>query len=197
MAGLPLECVLMLGYALSLALIALLLEWIAGHAQKRSLNVSTAGFTYHADRDIWNCPKDQHLFPVFSDVAKGKVIYRAPASVCNACPSKAACTDSDHGREIGGHVSDIEYGMKRFHRAVSLTLLTLASLILVVELFRTVGLYSRIVLVVTLALMSLFIRLFAEAFIPREKSPKDRFSRSNIRNGKPTARTGVRKQLRR
>jgi hypothetical protein len=166
MANLSLECILMLAYALSLALIAFLLEWIAGRAHNRSLSSSTAGFTYHSDRDIWSCPKDQHLFPVFSDSAKGKVIYRASASACNVCPSKAACTDSDRGREIERSVSDIEYGMQRFHRAVSLTLLALASLILVVELFRTAGLYPRAILLMSLALMSLLIRRHIEVLIP-------------------------------
>jgi Transposase DDE domain len=28
------------------------------------------------------------------------VAYRGEAAVCNACPSKAACTTSDHGRKI-------------------------------------------------------------------------------------------------
>src|SRR5271155_4679829 len=100
MAGVSLEFVLMLGYAVSLAFIALLLESAARHAHRRSLGASTAGFTYHPDRDIWRCPQDQHLFPIFSDTARGAVIYRAPAAVCNSCRSKAACTDSDHGREI-------------------------------------------------------------------------------------------------
>ena len=154
MAGVSLECTLMLGYALSLALIALALEWIAGHAHRRSLRQSTAGFTYHPDRDIWRCPKDQHLFPVFSDTASGRVIYRAPAATCNACPSKAACTDSSDGREIERNtLSELEYGMKRFHRAVSLTLLVLASLILFVELFRTRDLCPRIVLVSSLTVL--------------------------------------------
>ena len=27
-------------------------------------------------------------------------IYRADAAVCNACPLKAACTTSDHGRQL-------------------------------------------------------------------------------------------------
>ena len=121
MPGVPLECILMLGYAISLALIALLLEWVAGHAHRRSLRFSTAGFTYHPDRDIWRCPRDQHLFPVFSDSATGRVIYRAPAATCNACPSKAACTDSSDGREIQrSTLSELEHGMKRFHRVVSL-----------------------------------------------------------------------------
>src|SRR6516225_1879369 len=145
MSGVSLECILMLGYAISLALIALLLEWVAGHAHRRSLRFSTAGFTYHPDRDIWRCPRDQHLFPVFSDSATGRVIYRAPAATCNACPSKAACTDSSDGREIQrSTLSELEHGMKRFHRVVSLTLLVLASLILVVELFRTGSVYPTI-----------------------------------------------------
>jgi hypothetical protein len=86
------------------------------------------------------------------------VTYRAPAAACNACPSKAACTDSSQGREIErSNLSGLEYGMKRFHRALSLTLLVLASVIVVVELVRTRDLYPRIVLAATLALFCLLI----------------------------------------
>jgi len=159
MDGVPLECILMLGYACSLALVAFLLEGIAQHAQRRSLRSSTVGFTYHPDRDVWRCPKGQHLLPVFSESAKGKVIYRAPAAVCNACMSKAACTDSIHGREIElNSLGGLEHGMKRFHRAVSLTLLVLASLIILVELFRTSGLYPRIALASILMMFCLVIQ---------------------------------------
>ena len=159
MAGVPLEYVLMLGYALSLGLIALLLEPVTRLIQRRSVGFSTAGFTYHPDQDIWRCPRDQHLVPVFSDCVKGTVIYRAPAATCNACPSKAACTDSDEGRQIErSSLSELELGIVRFHRGVSLTLLVLASLILVVELVRTGGLLPRIVLVAILALFCLLIQ---------------------------------------
>ena len=159
MAGVPLEYVLMLGYALSLGLIALLLEPVTRLIQRRSVGFSTAGFTYHPDQDIWRCPRDQHLVPVFSDCVKGTVIYRAPAATCNACPSKAACTDSDEGRQIErSSLSELEVGIARFHRGVSLTLLVLASLILVVELVRTGGLFPRIVLVGILALFCLLIQ---------------------------------------
>jgi hypothetical protein len=48
--------------------------------------------------------------------------------------------------------------MKRFHRALSLTLLALASVILVVELVRTRDLYPRIVLAATLTLFCLLIQ---------------------------------------
>src|SRR5262245_48025039 len=162
MAGIPVECILMAGYAGGLALIALLLEWVAHHAHRRSLGLSTAGFTYHPDQDIWRCPEDQHLFPVFSDTVKGRVIYRASAATCNACPSKAACTDSNRGREIQrSNVSELEYGIARFHHAVSLTLIVLASVILAVELVRTGGLYPKVVLAAPLALFCVRIRHLA------------------------------------
>lgn len=159
MAGVSLEFILMLGYAISLAFIALLLELAARHAHRRSISVSIAGFTYHPDRDIWRCPRDQHLFPIFSDSAKGVVIYRAPASACNHCRSRAACTDSDHGREIERRdLNGVEYGMKRFHRVMSITLLMLASVILIVDLFRSSGLHPRIILIAVLTLFCLIIR---------------------------------------
>jgi len=159
MAGVSLECILMWGYAVLLGVVALALEWVAGHAHRRSIGIATTGFTYHPEKDIWRCPKDQHLFPIFSDHARGIVVYRAPASACNACPSKAACTDSSHGREIERNtLSDVEHGMKRFHHAVSLTLLALASLILAVELFRAGSGYPRIGLAATLVLICVLIK---------------------------------------
>jgi hypothetical protein len=166
MLHVSLEFILMLGYAIALGLIALLLEFAARHAHKRSLSISTIGFTYHPERDVWRCPRDQHLFPVFSDPAKGTVTYRAPASVCNACISKAACTDSDKGREIERNLAgSLEYGMQRFHRAMSLTLLTLASLILVIEVFRAGGFYPRAALAVVLTLFCVTaLRLGAALF---------------------------------
>jgi hypothetical protein len=161
MAGVPLECILMLGYAVLLALMALLLEWVARQAHRRSLGLSTVGFTYHPERDIWRCPQDQHLFPIVSDSAKGVVIYRAPAAACNSCGSKAACTDSDHGREIERrNLNGLEYGIEWFHRAIALTLLVLASLILIVELFRARGLYPRIVLLSVLTPFCLIVQRF-------------------------------------
>ncbi len=154
MAELSIEYVLVVGYAVFLGLVALGLEVLARHMHERSLKVNTIGFTYHADRDIWSCPRDQHLFPTFSDSQPGKVIYRASPAVCNACRSKAACTDSTTGREIERMESgSVESGMKRFHRVLSLTLLCLGSLILAVEFFRTQGANARLGLVVILMLL--------------------------------------------
>lgn len=145
--NLPIEFILMLGYAVFLALVALALEMAARHAHRRSLGASTIGFTYHPERDIWRCPEDQHLFPVFSDHSKGLTVYRAPAATCNACKSKSACTDSDVGREVQHRtLNSLENGMRRFHRVFSLMLLLLASLILAIEFFRVPALYPRAIL---------------------------------------------------
>lgn len=164
MPRVSLEFLLMLGYAIFLGLAALLLELAARHAHRRSLSVSTIGFTYHPERDIWGCPENQHLFPVFSDSAKGTVTYRAPAAACNACRSKAACTDSNEGRQIERRTGDgLEFGMQRFHRAVSLTLLVLASLILAVEFFRVSGAYPRTALAVVFMLFCAILRRLSNA----------------------------------
>ena len=143
-----LEFALMLGYSAFLLLIALLLEWAARVAHQRSLRISSGGFTYHPERDIWRCPRDQQLFPIFADSLKGVAVYRAPASACNSCPGKAACTDSDQGRSIERKdVTGLESGLRTFHRAISLTLLLLSDLILIIELVRSGALYQRIALI--------------------------------------------------
>ena len=170
MHGISIEFVLYLGYAVFLAVIALLLELVAGHASRRSATISTVGFTYHPDRDVWQCPQDKHLFPVFSDSVKKKVTYRAPAEICNACPSKAACTDSNNGRTIERtSVESLQYGMQRFHRAVSLTLLALAALILAVEVYRTPSFYPRVILIVFLFLFGLLGTHLSGALFPEHR----------------------------
>ena len=55
MPGVSIEFILMLGYAVLLGAVALLLEFAARHAHRRSLSISTTGFTYHADKDMWKC----------------------------------------------------------------------------------------------------------------------------------------------
>jgi hypothetical protein len=181
-AGISMEFLLMLAYAVFLAAMALLLEVAARHAHRRSMAMRTAGFTYHAERDIWHCPEEQHLFPVFTDPVNRSTIYRAPAAACNACRCKSRCTDSDSGREVERrHGSDLEYGMRRFHRAMSLTLLSLASMIIAVEFFRNPNLHPRLILV---GVFTLFVgsawRLAAALIEPRrdqaaEKSASVRF----------------------
>jgi hypothetical protein len=148
----------MLGYAASLAMIAALLEWVARHAHRRSVGSSTVGFTYHPERDIWRCPQDQHLFPIFSDSLKGIVVYRAPATACNSCVSKEACTDSSQGRRIERKtLAGLEYGVQRFHRAISATLLVLAAVVLAIDFFRANEFYLRALLALVLAFLCVVI----------------------------------------
>jgi len=52
----------------------------------------------------------------------------------------------------------LEYGMKRLRRAVSLTLLVLASFILFIELFRAAGLYPKIAVGAALTLLCLLVK---------------------------------------
>jgi transposase len=57
-------------------------------------------FTYQAETDQYRCPEGQSLHRWAADHSKGSVIYRADPVVCNACPVKAACTRSAHGRTV-------------------------------------------------------------------------------------------------
>ena len=45
-------------------------------------------------------PEGEHLWPHEFDHERRLMRYRAKAHVCNGCPRKADCTDSDEGREI-------------------------------------------------------------------------------------------------
>lgn len=168
-----LEYVLMLGYAGTLAMIALVLELAARHAHRRSLETRTVGFTYHPDHDIWKCRHGQHLFPIFAESSERMVIYRAPASTCNACRSKADCTDSANGRQIERRIPQgLEYGMQRFHRAMSVTLLVLANLIIAVEFLRCPELYPRLALLSVFIAFSLFIRRLAYDLRPKPQAAR-------------------------
>jgi hypothetical protein len=131
------ETVLALGYACSLTACAFVLEWLSAHTHRRALRFRTAGFTYDDLHDFWLCPEGQHLWPHEFDREHRLVRYRARAHVCNACPSKHRCTDSDRGREIVRPLDPWPHSEAgRFHRVIALTLVALAGLVLVVALAR-------------------------------------------------------------
>jgi hypothetical protein len=125
------------GYALFLVAIAAVLEWLARHSHRRSEQMRVAGFKYHQEFDLWQCPTGNHLRRHSSDHQLNVVRYRAPGHLCNACHKKINCTASDEGREIE-HRPDswVESELRRFHRGISLALLLLAGLILAVEVVR-------------------------------------------------------------
>ena len=131
------EVILAASYAAALIAGALVLEWLSAHTHRRALRYRTSGFTYHADHDHWRCPEDEDLWPHAIDEELRLVRYRARAHVCNACPLKAACTDSDAGREIVRPIDPWPHSEAgRFHRGLSLMLIALALLIVLVEAVR-------------------------------------------------------------
>jgi hypothetical protein len=70
-------------------------------------------FTYDTEHDVYRCPQGETLRRETAKYTERVVVYRAAPTICNACPVKAACTASDHGRII--HRSfDAEY-LERVH----------------------------------------------------------------------------------
>ena len=132
-----LEALLAAGYATALVMCALALEWLSAHTHRRSLRYRTAGFEYLAEHDVWVCPEGEHLWPHEFDHERRLVRYRARAHVCNGCPIKGRCTDSDQGREVVRPLDPWPHSEAgRFHRALALMLVVLAALVLVVGLTR-------------------------------------------------------------
>jgi Transposase DDE domain len=68
---------------------------------------SASHFQYEPEADQYRCPQGTILQRIGElDRATGRQLYRAPASVCNACPVKAHCTTSDQGRRLSRHVGE-------------------------------------------------------------------------------------------
>jgi transposase len=59
-----------------------------------------ADFTYDAEQDEYRCPQHHPLKRETAKYGEAVVVYRGRAAVCNACPVKAACTESQHGRIV-------------------------------------------------------------------------------------------------
>jgi transposase len=57
-------------------------------------------FTYDPERDEFRCPEGQVLRRRTAKYTEGVVVYQAEAARCNACPLKAACTESSQGRQV-------------------------------------------------------------------------------------------------
>jgi hypothetical protein len=135
--GLDGEALLLGGYALVLLGTATTIDLLARRSHRRTEGYRTAGFAYHEHLDAWVCPEGAHLWPHEHDRERRLVRYRGKPHVCNACPRKQACTDSDEGREIVRFLDDwprLEAG--RFHRGLAATLVLLAALVTVVALVR-------------------------------------------------------------
>lgn len=153
------EALLVAGYAAFLLGSAIALEWLSSHTHRRSLRYRTAGFTYDERDDHWRCVEGEHLWPREFDHERRVIRYRARAHVCNACPRKPACTDSDRGREIVRPLDPWPHSEAgRFHRAVALMLAVLAAFALVVEAIRNHAPAETTLLAAMLALAAVTAR---------------------------------------
>jgi hypothetical protein len=156
------EVVLATGYAAALVMGAFGLEWLSAHTHRRSLRFRTAGFTYDAAHDHWRCPEGEHLWPHLLDAQRRVMRYRARAHVCNACPAKQRCTDSDRGREVVRPLDPWPHSEAgRFHRGIALVLVALAALILLVAGARHHDPSEAAVLLGTLVVVGLAARWLA------------------------------------
>jgi hypothetical protein len=137
-----LEALLETGYVVVLVVVALGLEQLARVAHRRSEGFETAGFRYDAVLDAWECPTGERLLLVGITHDDRRIArYRARPSVCNRCPAKAECTDSDTGRQLERTLDDWPRSeITRFYRGLALVLVVLAALFGSVGLVRNHGL---------------------------------------------------------
>jgi hypothetical protein len=88
------------------------------------------------------------------------VRYRAQAHVCNGCPLKEHCTDSDQGREVVRPLDPWPHSEAgRFHRVIAVMLVALAGLVAAVALARNHSAPEAGLLVGLLAICVLVTRL--------------------------------------
>lgn len=131
MTGLATESLLAAGYGLFLALAALGLDTLARHSHRRSQLYRTAGFTYLERVDAWDCPEGERLHRVGTDLEARLARYRARPPVCNACPRKDGCTDSDGGREISRALDPWPHSEAgRFHRVIAVAMVGFGMLVI-------------------------------------------------------------------
>ena len=131
------EVFLATGYAAFLVGVSLGLDLLARRSHVRSERYRTAGFSYHHAHDAWICPEDQLLVRDEEDHERRLVRYRGRPQICNHCPSKADCTDSDAGREVVRPMDPWPHSEAgRFHRGISLAVALVAAPILAAVALR-------------------------------------------------------------
>lgn len=131
MTELATESLLAAGYGLFLAAAALGLDQMAKHSHRRSDVWRTGGFTYHGHLDAWECPEGERLHRIETDMHQRLARYRARAHVCNACPRKGDCTDSDSGREVTRMLDAWPHSEAgRFHRAIAVAIVGFGILVI-------------------------------------------------------------------
>ncbi|GAA4894103.1 hypothetical protein GCM10025789_09110 [Tessaracoccus lubricantis] len=116
-------------YGVVLLLVSYGIDHMARRAQTKVETHRNGGFTYHKSHDAWLCPEDQWLFPRSFDPDNRVMRYRGVPLVCNSCPVKDNCTESDDGREMSRAVDPWPASESaRFHRGIACSITVLAFL---------------------------------------------------------------------
>jgi hypothetical protein len=150
------EVFLAAGYAVFLLGVALGLDLMAHRSHARSQRFRTAGFTYHHTHDAWICPEEQVLVRSETDYERRLVRYRGRPQICNHCPAKSDCTDSDEGREVVRPMDPWPHSEAgRFHRGISLAVALVAAPILAAVALRNHAPLELVVLGATLLVVAL------------------------------------------
>jgi transposase len=68
--------------------------------EQNSAYFGASKFSYVAERDIYRCPQRQVLRRTHTADSEQRILYRALATTCRACPLKALCTPGKTGRSI-------------------------------------------------------------------------------------------------
>jgi hypothetical protein len=127
-------------YAAGLVLLAGALEGVARYTVWQAHRYHAAGFRYHRRLDAWICPEGEQLRRIAADPMERVARYRAAPHICNACPRKSGCTDSDKGREVQYDLRPwLGTAIGQFQRGMSLVILGLAALICAIEIVRYPG----------------------------------------------------------
>jgi hypothetical protein len=159
------ETIAAAAYAAFLVVCALGLDALGRHTHERSGRFRTQGFSYDAGLDLWVCPEGEQLRPFAIDHRRRVARYRARPMICNACPAKDGCTDSDQGREIARPLDPWPHSEAgRFHRGISVVLLGLASVIALAGILLTPSLPDLILLGSTLTVSALVGLRMSRAF---------------------------------
>lgn len=117
-------------YGAGLLLLARLLETLARLHFQRANQFAEAGFSYDHGLDQYRCPEGSYLARHAVDLRRRLAVYRAPASDCNRCHCKHACTPHDHGRHIYRSLAVwSETDLCRFHQRLSATMLAIGALL--------------------------------------------------------------------
>jgi hypothetical protein len=132
-----LEVWLLLGYAIVVLAGARLTEALARMHFRRAGRSAEHGFRYDVDADHYHCPHGERLsLHVINSLAR-VAVYRAPASTCAECPSKAVCTPHDAGRHIYRPLAEwAETDVGRFHQWLSLFMAGSATALSLVAIVR-------------------------------------------------------------